>query len=53
MKPVLIQTLMRKMRGRISNLPMPDAVEVPTRRDRSGQFVLIFLVLVIIAVILL
>ena len=52
MKPVLIQTLMRKMRKSVNNLPMPDAKEIPTRRDGSGQFILVFLVLVIIAVIL-
>ena len=52
MKPVLIQTLIKKMRGRISNLPMPNAVEIPTRRDKSGTFILVFLVLAVIATIL-
>lgn len=52
MKPVLIQTLMRSMRKRIS-LPAPKSTsEIPTKRDRSGQFVLIFLVLVVLAMFL-
>ena len=52
MKPVLIQNLMRSMRKRI-NLPAPTSMpgEIPTRKDRSGQFVLIFVVLVVVAMI--
>lgn len=52
MKPVIIQNLMKKMRKRINDLPMPTANEIPTRRDRSGQFILIFIILAIIALIL-
>jgi hypothetical protein len=51
MKPVLIQNLMRNMRKRI-HLPAPSSDPGPTKRDRSGQFVLIFLVLVIVAMFL-
>jgi hypothetical protein len=51
MKPVLIQNLMRSMRKRI-HLPAPSTNEIPTRKDRSGQFVLVLLVLAIIAMFL-
>ena len=51
MKPVLIQNLMRSMRKKI-HLPMPAQTDVPTRKDRSGQFVLVFAVLVVIAMLL-
>ena len=51
MKPVLIQTLMRSMRRKI-NLPAPSTDDVPKTKDRSGQFVLILLVLVVIAMFL-
>ena len=50
MKPVIIQNLMRSMRKKV-RLPMPTETEIPTRRDRSGQFVLIFGLLVIIALV--
>ena len=50
MKPVLIQTLMRNMRNRI-HLPAPTAESSPIKKDRSGQFVLAFAVLVIVALI--
>lgn len=47
MKPVLIQTLMKSMRKR---LPMPDPYTPgkPIRKDRSGTFVIITLVLLAI-----
>ena len=51
MKPVLIQNLMRSMRKRI-HLPAPSSYPGTVKRDRSGQFVLIFLVLVVIAMFL-
>jgi hypothetical protein len=50
MKPVIVQNLIRSMRRRVK-LPMPrPADEIPTRKDRSGQFVLIFALLVLLAV---
>ena len=51
MKPVLIQNLMRSMRKRI-HLPAPSTDDVPKTKDRSGQFVLVLLVLAIIAMFL-
>jgi len=51
MKPVIIQNLIRNMRNKIK-LPANNYDEIPTTKDRSGQFVLIFALLVIIALIL-
>ena len=51
MKPVIIQTLIRNMRKNIK-LPVPSTEEIPKRKDRSGQFLLVIGLLVIIALIL-
>ena len=51
MKPVIVQNLIRSMRKRIK-LPETTPSEIPTRKDRSGQFMIIFAVLVIISMFL-
>ena len=52
MKPVLIQTLIRNMR-KTARLPMPTVNDAPARKDKSGTFVMVFVVLVVIATIIL
>lgn len=54
MKPVLIQTLFKKMKDRI-RLPDPPSAEnyEPERRDRTGSFLLtVFVIAIIIMFIL-
>ena len=55
MKPVLIQTLFKKMRDRI-RIPEPpssDEYIEPKRRDRTSQILLTIVILAVILVILL
>lgn len=50
MKPVIVQNLIRNMRKN-AKLPMPTINDAPSdKKDRSGQIVMIFALLVIIAV---
>jgi hypothetical protein len=47
MKPVLIQNLIRNMR-KTARLPMPAINDAPARKDKSGTFVMVFVILVLL-----
>jgi len=49
MKPVIVQNLIRNMRKN-AKLPMPTINDAPSRKDKSGTFVIAAVVIVIIAV---
>lgn len=52
MKPVIVQTLMRSMKKKVT-LPAPPTTDVqPVRKDRAGTFMLVIGLLVIVALIL-
>ena len=48
---VILQSLIRKRSKDVSDLPLPTINDVPQPKDKSGQILAIFALLVIIAII--